>query len=121
MKDLDNPSDEGKHTLGLSVSDSPHFCAQSQSCLSLLVSEAMPVFFCIYENSSVCVFVCTWRACGRYWKRCQLDVGVQTDGRQASGQLAFTAFHKPFTPNASPPYPHSVILAFALFLFFSQP
>lgn len=43
MKDLDNPSDEGKHTLGLSVSDSPHFCAQSQCCLSLLVSKPMPV------------------------------------------------------------------------------
>ncbi|CAB1426880.1 unnamed protein product [Pleuronectes platessa] len=46
----------------------------------------------------------------RKWKRCQLDVGVQTDGRQASGQLAFTAFHKPFTATSSPPYPHSVTL-----------
>lgn len=51
------------------------------------------------------------------WRRCQVDVGVQTDWRQASGQLAFAAFHKPFTPTTSPLYPHSVILAFALFLF----
>lgn len=66
----------------------------------------------------VCVFACSC-VCGKRWKRCQLDVGVQTDGRQASGQLAFTAFHKPFPPTTSPPYPHSVILAFALFLLFS--
>lgn len=36
-------------------------------------------------------------------------LGMETDGRQASGQLAFIAFHKPFTPSSSP-YPHSVIL-----------
>ena len=64
----------------------------------------------------MCVLACV-RGVGGLWKRCQRDVGVQTDGRQASGQLAFTAFHKPFTPTTSLPYPHSVILAFAPFLF----
>ena len=33
--DLHNPSDEGKHTNGLAVSDSLYFCAQSCSCLTL--------------------------------------------------------------------------------------
>lgn len=62
VKDLDNPSDEGKHTLGLSVSDSPHFCAQSQSCLSLLVSEVMPVYS-VYVKIVVCVCFCVLGAC----------------------------------------------------------
>lgn len=55
--DLDNPSDEGKHTNGLAVSDSPYFCAQSYSCLTLRVSEAMPVCFCVRESDSGCVVV----------------------------------------------------------------
>lgn len=74
----------------------------------------MPVVS-VYVRAVVCVgactFMCVWR------KSCQLDVGVQTDGRQASGQLALTAFQKPFTATTSSPYPHSVILAFALLLF----
>lgn len=73
MRDLDNPSDEGKHTLGLAVSDSPHFCAQSHSCLTLLVSEALPVCFCVCESDSVYVCVCVF-----------LHVYVVRNGRGAS-------------------------------------
>ena len=54
-RDLDKPDDEGKHTLGLAVSDSPHFSAQSYSCL---VSEALPVCFCVRESDNVCVHAC---------------------------------------------------------------
>lgn len=122
VRDLDNPSDEGKHILGLVVSDSlPFLCpipllpkCQKQ-CQFVSVYVRVTVYVCVCVGVYLHVYVC-----GKYWKRCQLDVGVQTDGRQASGQLAFTAFQKPFTPTTSSLYPHSVILAFARLLFFSS-
>lgn len=95
----------------------------SLSFYMLLESEAMPFCFCVDMSDSTCLFMSTFMyACGKQWKTCQIDVGVQTDGRQASGQLAFTAVQKSKSKNllrqtTSAPYPHSVILSAALLPF----
>lgn len=56
VTDLDNPSDEGKHTSGLAVSNSLLFRAQSHSCLTLRASEAMPdsVHVSVCECEALC-------------------------------------------------------------------